>query len=401
MIVSGPTRLGENLMATQLTAGMAARIKNILLQPSSEWERIDAEPMTERGIFTGWVMPLAAIGPVASFIGGQAFGYGAFGISYKPSLIGGLTTAIIGYVLALVGVWMLAKIVDALAPNFGGVKNPVAATKVVGYAWTASFVAGIFGILPSLWILGLLGLYSLYLLYLGLPKLMRSPPEKALGYTVVTCLCAIVIYIVVGAIAAAITSRIAAPMLSASAGTVSGNLAIPGVGTLDIAKIEAASKRMEGRANASAAGNVTPTAPDALAAMLPASTGGWTRTAVESSSGAAAGIGGSKAEGTYTLGTDTATLSVTDMAAMGAIAAMGSALNIQSSKTDAHGYEKTAPVDGRMTSESWNTTDRRGKYSTIVGERFVVEADGHAANIDALKALAASIDTATLERMAK
>lgn len=388
-------------MATQLPAGMTARIKNIILQPRPEWDRIDAEPMTERGIFTGWVVPLAAIGPVASFIGGQAFGYGAFGISYKPSLVGGVTTAIIAYVLALVGVWLLARIVDALAPNFGGVKNPVAATKVVAYAWTASFLAGIVGILPSLSILGLLGLYSLYLLYLGLPKLMKSPPEKALGYTVVTCLCAIVIYIIVGAIAAAITSRIAAPMLSANAGTVSGNLAIPGVGTVDIAKIEAASKRMEARANASANGAITPTAPDALAAMLPASTGGWTRTAIESSSGAAAGIGGSKAEGTYTSGADTATLSVTDMAAMGAVAAMGSALNIQSSKTDANGYEKTGQIDGRLTSESWKTADRRGKYSTVVGERFVVEADGHAANIDALKALAASIDIAALEGMAK
>ena len=41
--------------------------------------------------------------------------------------------------------------------------------------------------------LGILGVYSLYLLYLGLPVLMKSPKEKALGYTLVVVLAAIVL----------------------------------------------------------------------------------------------------------------------------------------------------------------------------------------------------------------
>ncbi len=43
------------------------------------------------------------------------------------------------------------------------------------------------------WIGGLLGLYSLYLLYTGLPVLMKSPPEKALGYTVVVIIVGIIL----------------------------------------------------------------------------------------------------------------------------------------------------------------------------------------------------------------
>jgi Yip1 domain len=63
-------------------------------------------------------------------------------------------------------------------------------------------VAGIFLLIPALGILNLLfGLYSLYLLYLGLPVLMKSPREKALTYTVVTVLAAIVLFIVTGMIA--------------------------------------------------------------------------------------------------------------------------------------------------------------------------------------------------------
>lgn len=389
-------------MATHLPEGMIARIKNILLQPAAEWDRIDAEPMTERGIFTSWVVPLAAIGPVAGFLGGQMFGYGAFGISFRPTLIGGLTTAILSYALSLLGVWLIAKIVNALAPNFGGTANPVAAMKVVAFSWTASFVAGIFGLIPSLSILSLLGLYSLYLLYIGLPKLMKAPAEKAMGYTVITCICAIVTYLVIGAVAGMVTSRIAAPAGLSTAGTVSGNVNIPGVGTVDMAKLDAASKRMEAAAKRAEAGGGTTAAVDAakLAAMLPASAAGWTRSSVESSSAGAAGVGGSNARGDYAQGGDTARLSVTDMAAMGALAAMGSAMNVQSNKTTATGYEKTGTVDGRMTSEEWDSSSRRGKYSTIVADRFMVEVEGNAASMDSLKALAGAIDLDTLAGIA-
>ena len=37
------------------------------------------------------------------------------------------------------------------------------------------------------------GLYSLYLLYLGLMRVMKSPPDKAVGYAVVVVLVAIVV----------------------------------------------------------------------------------------------------------------------------------------------------------------------------------------------------------------
>ena len=79
---------------------------------------------------------------------------------------------------------MLALIVNALAPTFGGSKDLVAALKVVAYGSTAGFVGGIFNLLPSLSWIGLLAaFYSIYLIYTGLPVLMRSRPEKAGAYT--------------------------------------------------------------------------------------------------------------------------------------------------------------------------------------------------------------------------
>jgi hypothetical protein len=46
-----------------------------------------------------------------------------------------------------------------------------------------------------------LGLYSLYLLYLGLPIVMKSPREKAVAYTAVVVLAAIVLFMAIGVIA--------------------------------------------------------------------------------------------------------------------------------------------------------------------------------------------------------
>jgi hypothetical protein len=87
-----------------------------------------------------------------------------------------------------------------LAPTFGGQKDTLAAFKVAAYSMTPSWLAGIFGLIPSISFLSLLGLYGIYVLYVGLPRLMRSPEDRALGYTAVVVLSAIVLSIVLAGI---------------------------------------------------------------------------------------------------------------------------------------------------------------------------------------------------------
>ncbi|WP_243450962.1 Yip1 family protein [Sphingosinicella sp. CPCC 101087] len=166
------------------------------MSPKTEWPRIDAEPATISGIYTSYVMILAAIGPIAMLIGQQLVGINVLGISYKPSIGYSVGSAVLTYLLSLVSVYVMALIIDALAPSFGGTKNQVKAFKVAAYASTAAWLAGIFQIIPMLAFLGLLGLYSLYLLYLGLPLLMKVPADKAVGYTVVVIVVYIVVYFV-------------------------------------------------------------------------------------------------------------------------------------------------------------------------------------------------------------
>ena len=187
--------------------GLVNRAKDILTTPKTEWPVIDAEPSTIQGIYVGYVAILAAIGPICLLIGSQVFGYSILGVTWRPSLGYAIGQAVISYVLSLVSVYVMALIIDALAPNFGGTKNQLNAFKVSAYSMTAAWVAGVFSIIPMLGILGALAaIYSLYLLYLGLPVLMRVPQDKAITYVVVIIVAAILVYFVIGIIVGALTS---------------------------------------------------------------------------------------------------------------------------------------------------------------------------------------------------
>lgn len=181
------------------------RAKRILTQPRQEWEVIEAEPATPSSLYMGYVAPLAAIGPVATAIGLSVFGVGAGAYHYRLPVGMALRVIVAQYLGALVATFVLALVVDALAPHFGGRKDRTQALKLAAYSSTAAWLAGAFAILPVLGVLGLLGLYSLFLLWTGLPSLMKAPQEKATPYAVAVVVAAIVIMVVTGAI----TSRIA------------------------------------------------------------------------------------------------------------------------------------------------------------------------------------------------
>ena len=185
--------------------GIAQRAKAIITAPDKTWPIIATETDTPKQVFLRYVMPLAAIGPLAGFIGGQVFGYGGFGISVRPSFMGGLATAITSYVLSLASIWLMAWVANFLSPKFGGKDDYGRAFLLMAYAMTAAWLAGIFGLIPALGILAIVGLYSLYLFYKGATPMMGVPQDQAVVYTVVTVIVGIVVNIVIGMIAAAIT----------------------------------------------------------------------------------------------------------------------------------------------------------------------------------------------------
>lgn len=176
-------------------ANIVERAKGLILKPAIEWAVIDAEPASVRGLFTGYVCILAAVPAVAGVIGSMLTAVPMLGIVGPAYLVGRVVWGVISYGLALAGVWIVGVIINALASSFDGTPDKVQAFKVSAYFPTAAWVAGIATVIPLLgWLVALAGaIYSLYLLYLGLPRLMRVPADKALVYTVVAVLAAVVI----------------------------------------------------------------------------------------------------------------------------------------------------------------------------------------------------------------
>jgi hypothetical protein len=178
------------------------RAKNMIMKPKAEFQMIDGETHTVKDLYLNYIMILAAIPAVAAFIGFSIIGLGGVLSQYRIPIASGIAMMIVKYVLSLASVYVVALIVDALAPNFGSQKNFLQALKLVAFSMTAAWLAGIFSILPALSILGLLGLYSLYVLFLGLPILMKTPEDKVIPYFVVILIAAVVVNVVIGALAA-------------------------------------------------------------------------------------------------------------------------------------------------------------------------------------------------------
>ena len=154
------------------------RVKGILVEPRSEWVKIAAEPATVQSLYTGWIMILAAIGPVALLVSTHS-----------------IQLAIAQYVLSLIITFVLALIVDALAPSFGGTKDFVASLKLTAYSYTVAWLAGIFNLLGMFGgVLALIAtIYAFYTFFLGAPVLNKSSAQKAVPFTLVVVLCGIVL----------------------------------------------------------------------------------------------------------------------------------------------------------------------------------------------------------------
>jgi len=181
---------------------LVPRVTNILTKPKQEWPVIAGESTDVATLYKEYIVLLAAVPAICSFIGMTVIGVPIpfFG-SYRVSVGSGLTSLVVRYILYLVAAYVAAFIIEKLAPTFQSSGRTIQALKLVAYASTPAWVAGVFDLFPPLAVLGIFaGLYGVYLLYLGLPPLMQTPGDKVIPYTVVSAIVIVGLYFVVGAI---------------------------------------------------------------------------------------------------------------------------------------------------------------------------------------------------------
>jgi hypothetical protein len=404
------------------------RAKAILMTPRTEWPVVAAESATTSSLYAGYIAIVAAFPIVAGFIKGSLIGTSVFGITVRTPIDMGIVGMVLHYVLTLVLVYVMALIINALAPTFGGQKDMVQALKTVAYSWTAGWVAGIAVIVPWLgWLITVAGgVYAIYLLYLGLPRTMKCPAEKAGGYTAVSVIIAIVlswiIVLIVGSIigSAAMTGAAISSMhitgsngdsVTVDSDSALGKLAAMGQRAEQASKdLDAAQKSGDNAAQSAAMGKmmgavsgsgaVEALAPDQIKAFLPDSLGNLKRTSTSAQRNNAMGMQISEATAEYSNDNGQhITLEITDTGGAKGFMAMAAAMAPEEEKETDHGYEKTYTAGGNMIHEAWNTESKSGEYSVVLGKRFTVKASGTADGIDQLKQAATGVDTSKLESL--
>ena len=392
------------------------RAKGMLLQPAQTWPVVDAEPASTASIYRDWLVIMAAIPAVCGFVGMSLVGVGMFGFGYRVPVATGVVTMVTGYMLSLVAAFVMALIVDALAPSFGGRKNPVGALKVVAYGAVAVYAAGLLKLFPALGMLGLLAAcYSIYLMYLGLPVVMKCPKDKAPGYTAVVVIVYIVVMVVVGTVTAMFGG------FGALAGGGAFSVRTPhGDVTVDTAAVDAAARRMDAaRARVEAAqksgdpasagaalgemmgalagAGGTPIPPADLKAQLPESLGGMKRESFETSGGSAVGIAGSVAKATYA-GADNqrAEVSITDL---GGLASVATWANVTVDKETPDGIEKTYKDGGRTIHEEYRKDGSHAEVSVVLKNGVVVQTAGDRIDGATLKSMAGAVNLDAIESL--
>lgn len=405
------------------------RIKNICLKPNVEWPVIAAETTTTKDLIVGYVVPLAAIGPIAAFIGGTVIGRSLpFIGSYHVPMVAGLTLAIFTYIMSIVGIFVLSFIINALAPSFGGEKNSAQALKVAVYSYTPMWVAGVLNLLTALGLLAILaGCYGLYLLYLGLPRLMKAPQEKAVGYTVVVVICAIVLSAIIGVVGATVGGvglmgagalngmahpHVASEPVQFDKDSPMGKLQALGQAMADSnKKMEAAQKSGDPNAQAAAAmqglgtllgggKRVDPIGIDQLKPFIPATFAGLPKTSGNAEKTGMTGLMVSKAEATYSdQAQKRVTLEVSDTGGASGLLGLAGWAGIQGEREDDNGFERTGKENGRLVHEKGSKHGGSNEFTIVLGDRFVVSAHGNGVELGELKTAVSGLDLGKLEAL--
>lgn len=397
------------------------RVQAIVKNPKATWPVIANEQTTVRELYLGYILLLAAISPIAAFLKLSVLGVGVPTMgTYRMGFGAGIGNMLFSYGLSLAAIYLVALVVNFLAPTFGGEKNDLQALKVVAYSYTAAWVAGAGQILP--WIGMLIALagsiYSIYLLYLGLPVLMKCPQAKAMGYTAVTMVAAMVISFMVSAVVGGLFGG----MGMLPAGPMNG----PGQGSFEqdspgakveewTKKLDSATREMEqaqqsgdarqqseamGKMMATALGNdgqIETLAPERLRGFLPETLSGYSRSSVSAERTGAMGFQISTATASYQNGSgNTLDLEITDMGLAKGVMAFAGWFGVEQEKMTDTGFEKTYRRGKDFFHERWDSGSGSGEYGTVAGERFIVKISGPAVDIEVHKEAMKGIDLAGL-----
>ena len=134
--------------------------------------------------------------------------------------------------------------------------------------------------------------------------------------------------------------------------------------------------------------------------LLPEALGTMGRTNAEGVKQGSMGFSVSEASADYGAGDSTVSVKITDMGAVPALGMMGAAWTMTDvDRETATGYEKTVRLGESKGYRKYDTDSRRGEFSLVVADRFLVEVTGRGVDDGDLEAALRTVDLAALAAM--
>jgi hypothetical protein len=440
---------------------MLARALNMVVKPREEWMRIAGEPTSIASLYVAYALPMLGFVAIVSFLQRALIGTWvplAGTVKAAPSVA--LESVVASLLFGLIGLFLLALIIQLLAPAFGAKRDLRQAVKTAVYSATPACVASVFSFLPLLGtLIGLiLMLYGIYVLYLGLIPVMSTPKEGAAGYTATVVIVTILLSFLVGMLGVArmgigrgadfsALPRSQTPVErqhagAEAAGNAIGNLlgtdrqgkAQLGEAIENLAKAgaradqaPATSTGSDATSADSSAGSADPTPNTAAAAtglltalggalggsrradpvdfntlkgFLPQSLPGLQRDTARGSNQQALGVKSASANAVYSgSGDRKVEVSIADASGVSGLLDLASALPQTTSSSSDIGIETDATVAGYSAHEKFDSRAQHGEISFILAKRFAVELVGDHVDLSTLEQYAGNLDLARLVAM--
>ncbi|MDH5632221.1 MAG: YIP1 family protein [Gammaproteobacteria bacterium] len=162
---------------------MLQHVWGLFAHPEEEWKDIRKEDCSIGRCYCSHVLTLAAIPPIAGFIGTTQIGWRIGGGEITTlSTNSALSISILYFITILVGIFSIGKAIHWMGKTYGANAELPRAIGLAAYTATPLFMVGLMGLYPILWLNLIIGLpalaYTVYLLYLGVPIMMDISQER-------------------------------------------------------------------------------------------------------------------------------------------------------------------------------------------------------------------------------
>ncbi len=153
---------------------------SIIVRPIATWRAIANDRSSLAHVTLGYALPLVVLGPAATYVTRRIAGVRVGHVVYRTSVDTAAYQAVWSLIFAIVGLVLVALLVDAFAPLFGMRCSFGRAIRIAAFASTPAWLAALLVLVPALGFVQILGLaYEIFLLQAGLAIVTGISRRKA------------------------------------------------------------------------------------------------------------------------------------------------------------------------------------------------------------------------------